>query len=459
MAMFHVPSSTFTLATTSTWNLELGTPTKPVIAINPGHGGADPGASHQDSTGKTDLVEKDLNLQVARRLADLLEANGYPVMLLRDGDYALVSPLNRDQLTRGYNEGQARVDLANASGAAVYVHLHFNSWTDKNLRGTSVYYADAGPLAAQNRKLAEFLHAGLLARLRESGYNPPDLGVLDDLTIGRSYGRLFALGGNTRLTRGLDMPTALGEPLFLSNEQEAALLKKDSTLQAVAQGYYDGIVQYLKWAEAEGLLVSPRVSAAEIERGPTGQRKLALTFDAGADAQALPTILDALRARHLRATFFLTGQFVRSFPDLVRRIAAEGHELGNHSDTHPDLTTLPDRQVVAELARAEAAVMAVTNQTTRPWFRPPLGARDERIRDLAAAMGYRTVYWTLDSTDWRAEVTAAMLRQRVLQYASDGAIIVFHVGSQATAEALPSLLDDLITAGYHPVALSELLAH
>ena len=73
-------------------------------------------------------------------------------------------------------------------------------------------------------------------------------------------------------------------------------------------------------------------------------------------------------------------------------------------------------------------------------------------------MGYRTVYWTLDSTDWRAETTAAVVRQRVLQQASDGAIIVFHVGSQATAEALPALLDDLIAAGYHPVALSELLA-
>jgi peptidoglycan/xylan/chitin deacetylase (PgdA/CDA1 family) len=149
---------------------------------------------------------------------------------------------------------------------------------------------------------------------------------------------------------------------------------------------------------------------------------------------------------------------VRSFPELVRRIVAEGHELGNHSDTHPDLTTLPDRQVVAELARAEAAVMAVTGQTTRPWFRPPLGARDERIRNLAAAMGYRTVYWTLDSTDWREETTAAMVRQRVLQYAGDGAIIVCHVGSQATGEALPSLLDDLIAAGYRPVTLSELLA-
>ena len=431
---------------------------KPVIAINAGHGGADPGASHQDSAGKTDLIEKDLNLQVGRKLADLLEANGYAVLLMRDGDYALASLAPRDQTGRAYNEAQVRLDLANASGAAVYVHLHFNSWTDKNLRGTSVYYADAGPLAAQNRKLADFLHAGLRARLQESGYNPPDLGVLDDLTIGRSYGHLFGLGGNTRLARGLNMPTALGEPLFLSNEQEAALLKKDSTLQAVAWGYYDGIVQYLKWAAAEGLLISRHVSAAEIERGPNGQRRLALTFDAGADAQALPSILEALRARQLRATFFVTGQFARSSPELVRRIVAEGHELGNHSDTHPDLTTLPDRQVVAELARAEATVMAATAQTTRPWFRQPSGARDERIRNLAAAMGYRTVYWTLDSTDWQEGTTAAMVRQRVRQQASDGAIIVFHVGSQATAEALPALLDDLIAAGYHPVALSALLA-
>jgi len=433
---------------------------KPVIAINAGHGGADPGASHQDSAGKTDLIEKDLNLQVARKLADLLEADGYPVLLMRDGDYALASLAPRGQTTRAYNEAQVRLDLANASGAAAYIHLHFNSWTDKNLRGTSVYYADAGPLAAQNRKLAEFLHAGLLARLRESGYDPPDLGVLDDLTIGRSYGHLFGLGGNTRLARGLTMPTALGEPLFLSNEQEAALLKQDSTLQAVAQGYYDGIVQYLKWATAEGLLVNSRVSAAEIARGPTGQRKLALTFDAGADAQALPSILETLRARQLRATFFLTGQFARSSPELVRRIVAEGHELGNHSDTHPDLTTLPDRQVVAELTRAETTVIeAAAGQTTRPWFRPPLGARDERIRNLAAAMGYRTVYWTLDSTDWQEGTTAALVRQRVLQYASDGAIIVFHAGSQVTAEALPSLLDDLIAAGYRPVTLSELLAN
>jgi peptidoglycan/xylan/chitin deacetylase (PgdA/CDA1 family) len=72
-------------------------------------------------------------------------------------------------------------------------------------------------------------------------------------------------------------------------------------------------------------------------------------------------------------------------------------------------------------------------------------------------MGYRTVYWTLDSTDWRAEVTAEMVRERVLQRATDGAIVVLHVGSQATSETLPALLDELTAAGYRFVTMSELL--
>jgi peptidoglycan/xylan/chitin deacetylase (PgdA/CDA1 family) len=185
---------------------------------------------------------------------------------------------------------------------------------------------------------------------------------------------------------------------------------------------------------------------------------VALTFDAGASPAPTPAILHALKAANLHCTFFLTGEWTAHNPGLVRRMAAEGHELGNHTYSHPDLRHLSDAAVARELERTDALVRKVAGRSTRPYFRPPFGARDRRVLRDAAKDGYRCVYWTTDSLDSvRRSITPRQIERRVLGRLQPGSIVLMHCGSAASAAALPHLLLALRQKGYRVVTISELL--
>jgi len=196
----------------------------------------------------------------------------------------------------------------------------------------------------------------------------------------------------------------------------------------------------------------------EIARGNASTARLALTFDAGSGALATPAILAALRDKGVKSTIFLTGQWVEKYPSPLRQMAQDGHEFGNHSYSHPDFTTLSTAEIESQLARTENLVRATIGGTTKPFFRPPFGARDNRVIGVVESLGYRSIYWTLDSGDWREDATPEGVFGRVTGNASAGAIIVMHVDSQATAKCLPELIDALRAQGYSLVELSELLA-
>lgn len=196
----------------------------------------------------------------------------------------------------------------------------------------------------------------------------------------------------------------------------------------------------------------------EVVRGSPERAQIALTFDAGSGARSTPAILAALRRYGVHTTFFMTGRWAESFPELLKQIAADGHEFGNHSYSHPDFTELSAEEMASELGRTEALVQKATGKTTKPWFRPPFGARNQRVLDELGALGYRSVYWTLDSTDWSAEATGPSVLQRVTENAVNGAIFVCHADSAATAEVLPQIIEGLRAQGFKLVKLSELLA-
>jgi peptidoglycan/xylan/chitin deacetylase (PgdA/CDA1 family) len=185
---------------------------------------------------------------------------------------------------------------------------------------------------------------------------------------------------------------------------------------------------------------------------------VALTFDAGAGSGPTADILRALAAADRHCTFFLTGEWVAAHPQLARRIVTAGHELGNHTYTHRDLRRLSDAGVARELQRTDAIVREVTGQGTRPYFRPPFGARDPRVRRTAARRGYRCIYWTTDSLDSvRKQITPRQIERRVLARARPGSIVLMHCGSQATAAALPRVLAGLQHRGLRVVTVGELL--
>ena len=199
-----------------------------------------------------------------------------------------------------------------------------------------------------------------------------------------------------------------------------------------------------------------------VQRGPAEQPWVALTLDAGASADPVPRMLQTLRDHHVKITFFLTGQWIKENPDLTRQIVADGHEIANHTFSHPDLTKLDDDSIRAELADTEELLRQTAGVTARPFFRPPFGAYDERVLRIAEGAGYLPVYWTLDSLDSVGEPkTPAFLLDRVTgKLPPDklrGAIILAHCGSDPTADALPQILDRFAAMGFEVKKLSEVL--
>jgi peptidoglycan/xylan/chitin deacetylase (PgdA/CDA1 family) len=199
------------------------------------------------------------------------------------------------------------------------------------------------------------------------------------------------------------------------------------------------------------------VSAEEIDLGNPGKPAIALTFDAGGPSEPTARILDILAQHHVHATFFITGDWANLNKDLVRRIHNERHEIGNHTMHHPDLRTLPDQGVCTELNQAEQVISSLTKVTARPYYRPPYGGRDNRVRGLAAQIGYRTVYWTVDTLDWQTTATPDSITKIVMDHLENGAIILMHAGSQVESETLDGLITKLEQMGYRMGTVTQVL--
>jgi peptidoglycan/xylan/chitin deacetylase (PgdA/CDA1 family) len=173
-----------------------------------------------------------------------------------------------------------------------------------------------------------------------------------------------------------------------------------------------------------------------------------LTFDDGPNRNATPVILDTLAARGVKATFFVVGSMAAANPGIVRRASTEGHQIGNHSWSHPNLTTLSRAEVLSQLTRTNETVQQATGTSPTEW-RPPYGARNAVVEAAARDVGLTSmVLWTVDPRDW-ADPPATTVRDRVLQAVRPNSIVLLHDGTGAnTPEALPMILDGLADRGY-----------
>ncbi|WP_199919869.1 polysaccharide deacetylase family protein [Thermodesulfobium acidiphilum] len=196
-------------------------------------------------------------------------------------------------------------------------------------------------------------------------------------------------------------------------------------------------------------------SRYEIDR--TKGKTVVLTFDAGADGSRLPEILDILSENHVKATFFLTGPFCERYPNLVKKITAYGFEVGNHSYAHKDMTTMSNEAIREDILKAQEIIIRTTGQDPRPWFRPPYGARDDRVREVLKSLGYETVYWTIDSLDWEDNMTVEREKNRIYNNLKDGSIILLHIGSKTTPIILSEMIKYFIGKGYRVTDLSGAL--
>ncbi|MGI8908745.1 MAG: polysaccharide deacetylase family protein [Candidatus Sumerlaeaceae bacterium] len=210
-----------------------------------------------------------------------------------------------------------------------------------------------------------------------------------------------------------------------------------------------------------------RQRAREIWRGIRGQKRIALTFDAGGEDDAATDLLSYLTEAAAPATFFITGQFAAEHGKLVKQISDAGYPVHNHTWSHPEFTTIPDEKIAEELERAEWAIRDTTAKTTRPFWRPPFGDRDNRVLRAAAQAGYQSIYWTLDSLDSVGEKKdPEFIVSRILNPPKangdadsylDGAIILMHVGEPDTARAVPLLIKALRQRGFRLVTVEEIV--
>ena len=252
------------LATGAT--MAAGEPEVHTVFLDPGHGGIDSGAIHRNARGAVDLQEKNVNLAVALKTAELLRARGYRVILSREKN---LRP-GRDKDVNGdgritHRDGlQAAVDAANESGADIFISMHSNANRDPNTKGVEVYYCAEREFADESRRLAGLVKDNLLKASKNIDYTATDRGVKDDSVLfpwARGRAHLFVLGpirqsgwgwGWSRRSvhpRATKMPGALGEGLFLSNDVEARILASPEGQLALARGYAAAVEAYFESGE------------------------------------------------------------------------------------------------------------------------------------------------------------------------------------------------------------------
>lgn len=192
-------------------------------------------------------------------------------------------------------------------------------------------------------------------------------------------------------------------------------------------------------------------------RVPMSLPFVALTFDDGPHPVNTPKLLDILKQRNVKATFYVVGTNARRYPEILRRMIAEGHEIGNHTVNHPNLAKMSDEGVRKELRSCHEAIVAATGVAPRT-MRPPYGAITASQKSwIRKEFGYPTIMWSADPLDWK-KPGASVVTARLVSGASPGGILLAHDIHAGTIEAMPSTIDQLQSRGYKFVTVTQLLA-
>jgi len=197
-------------------------------------------------------------------------------------------------------------------------------------------------------------------------------------------------------------------------------------------------------------------SSVSYSRVRTNLPYIAMTFDDGPHPQNTPRLLDMLRERNIKATFYVTGRSVNLYPQITRRIVAEGHEIGNHTWTHPNLRKLSNTQVRSELNRTRDIIISTCGVKPRT-MRPPYGALSQSQRAwIHKEYGYPTILWSVDPEDWK-KPGPSVVTSRILNNTRNGGIVLAHDLHKPTIDAMPATFDGLLRKGFKFVTVSQLL--
>ncbi len=188
----------------------------------------------------------------------------------------------------------------------------------------------------------------------------------------------------------------------------------------------------------------------------TEKKQIAISFDAAWGNEDTPELIRVLKEYDVPATFFVVGTWVDKYPESVKALADAGHQVQNHSNTHPYLTGLSKGQICDEIECCNKKIEAVTG--VRPTLiRPPYGDYDDCVIEAAESIGMTVIQWSVDSLDWKENATADSIAKRVIDKARPGSIILCHNAAEHTPEALPKILETLKNDGYEFVFISDLI--
>lgn len=190
-----------------------------------------------------------------------------------------------------------------------------------------------------------------------------------------------------------------------------------------------------------------------VNRG--AEKVCSLTFDAAWDDADTDQLIEILDKYGVKATFFMVGSWIEKYPESVRKFADHGHEIMNHSDTHPHVNQLSEEKVKEEITKCADKIEAVTGKRST-LFRGPYGEYNNTVIKVAEALGHKTLQWDVDSLDWK-DLDAQDIVTRVLKRVKPGSIMLFHNGAKNTPAALPQIIEQLQASGYRLIPATELL--
>lgn len=190
----------------------------------------------------------------------------------------------------------------------------------------------------------------------------------------------------------------------------------------------------------------------------TEEKKIAISFDAAWGAEYTSQIMDIVEERDIKTTFFLVGFWVDKYPDKVKEIAQRGHEAANHSTTHPEMSKLGKEQIISEIETTQEKLEKIAGDKAVRLFRPPFGDYSDLLINTCRELGFYPIQWDVDSLDWKEQGVQQMY-DRVTKNVKNGSIVLFHNNAKYILEALPLILDHLLSEGYTIVPISELIYH
>ena len=192
-----------------------------------------------------------------------------------------------------------------------------------------------------------------------------------------------------------------------------------------------------------------------IYQGDTSKRAMALTINIDWGEEYIEPMLEIFERENVKVTFFPTGKWASRFPEKIKLIHEKGHEIGNHGYSHPHVDQLSKEENKQEILKTQEIIREIIGIDTT-LFATPYGEKKQHVIDAAGELGYRTIFWTIDTVDWQRHRTADVIANKVIENAENGAIVLMHP-TENTTKSLPIMIEALKEKGYELVTVSDIL--